>query len=224
MMPGEGGTSLPPRSGAGAPMQSPAMSRAPHRKWGLPAPLLVQIGRVATVSAYVEQELVIWTSALCAQETGGNPIDDLRISFGRLLSRWEGESAKRYDQATMQSLIRPSAETLASLWRARSAIVHGRWEALGSDEFRLAYWEQGKEKGVKKGPAVLRHFSKSYGLSAVEGVADELLSLLGRFYAFHDAAPPEPSRQRSGAPKPHRPSPSNTKRKAPRRPPSPSQG
>jgi hypothetical protein len=53
-----------------------------------PRTLLMQIGRVATTSALIEQETILHASAMAAQHTGGYPREFLRMSFVNLRKRW----------------------------------------------------------------------------------------------------------------------------------------
>src|SRR5580704_1761583 len=100
-------------------------------KGKIPDRLLIQIGRVATVSAYIEQEIILWASALFAQNTDGKPIEPLRMEFGRLRQKWYGEAVKKLDKTTVDKFIQPLNMELARVWPIRGMIIHGRWQRAG---------------------------------------------------------------------------------------------
>jgi hypothetical protein len=54
----------------------------------LPAHPMAQIGRTVTLSAKIEQQMILWANALHAQDTAGVPAEDLRMDFKRLREVW----------------------------------------------------------------------------------------------------------------------------------------
>ena len=156
----------------------------------LPTPLLVQLGRIATTTAYIEQEFVLWASAIYSQRTGGRPIEHLRMSFQRLLSKWHTEAVHHLDSDTVTKFINPLRNELNKRWPVRNAFIHGQWRSKGR-LFHVDWWEQTKQTG-------LRHYSYTVPLSDIRAHADAFDRLLVRLYRYHDQ-PPSPSPRKSGA-------------------------
>jgi hypothetical protein len=95
-------------------VESFAMSKSPLKP--LPARLLVQLGRIATTTAYIEQEFVLWASALYSQRTGGWPREHLRMSFQRLLSKWHSVAVHHLDADTLTKFVTPLRTQLNARW------------------------------------------------------------------------------------------------------------
>jgi hypothetical protein len=100
------------------------MSKTPLKP--LPTKLLVQLGRIATTTAYIEQEFVLWASAIYSNKTGGVPKEELRMSFQRLLSKWHSETVHHLDTKTVNTFINPLRADLSRMWPVRNAFIHGR--------------------------------------------------------------------------------------------------
>jgi hypothetical protein len=166
------------------------MSKSPLKP--LPARLLIQLGRIATTTAFIEQEFVLWASAIYSQKTGGHPREHLRMTFQRLLSKWHTEAAHHLDRKTLDKFIRPLRDDLNRAWPVRNAFIHGRWKRAGRYQYGVDWWEQSKEHG-------LRHYSYIVALSDVRRHADIFDRLLVRLYRYFDSRAPEPSPRKSGA-------------------------
>lgn len=148
------------------------------RGLAFPRSLLEQIGRIATTSAYIEQEIVLQASARAAQKTGGKPIEPLRTDFKRLREKWYSLCKENLDEKTVNKVIHPLNSDLAKMWPVRGYMIHGRWKIYGRAVYTVAWWEQ---------TDTLRHYERKHSLSDIETFANELLKVLGRLYAFADS-------------------------------------
>jgi|ERR1700674_2924465 len=143
-----------------------------------PEKLFTQVGRIAITSAYIEQEIILWTSALAAQDTGGNPIERLRMDFKRLRKKWYRLASKKLDKKTINKFIHPLNMDLAMLWPIRGAMIHGRWQILGGHRFRVRWWMQETQ---------LVEMQMDCTLKQVRDFASALSRCLKQIYAFHYA-------------------------------------
>jgi hypothetical protein len=139
----------------------------------LPASLLIEIGRIATTWAYIEQELILWTSALAAQDTGGVPEEHLRTDFKRLREKWYSLARAKLDRNLVDKVLHPINSQLSrdAIWRGY--VIHGRWRTFGRGKYKLLIWEQKEGKGLE-----LLEFDPT--LAELRALADRSLSLLGR--------------------------------------------
>jgi hypothetical protein len=166
------------------------MAAKKRLRYGIPVRLLTQIGRIAVASAYLEQEIKLWASALLAQNTAGIPAIGLERDFKRLRRMWFNEARKRLTPAELDKIVNPINSDLAILWKVRGMIIHGRWKHAGGDVYVVDGWEQ-RER--------LRHWSYTYSLAEVQEVADRLLAILAQLYAYFDqvALAPSPYKPRA---------------------------
>jgi hypothetical protein len=151
----------------------------------LPHRLLVQIGRVAAISAIVEQNIILWASALYAHDTGGDPIERLRMDFQRLREKWYAQASKRYDKTTFNKVIHPINSQLAKLWRLRGPIIYGVWKRAGNRQYHLSYFEQ-RDK--------LKTYSVTYTIGAVTNLANQIEKVLKQIWRHHARASPRKRR------------------------------
>jgi hypothetical protein len=157
-------------------------------KGAIPKRLLVQIGRIATTSAYIEQEMILWASALFSTDTAGRPIEPLRMAFGRLRQKWFEKVVKTLDKKTVDKFIRPLNKSLTHAWPARGLVIHGRWRHVSGWKYQVSYWEQKKQ---------LEHHSHVFTLRQVREIADGLDRILKILYRYFDSASPSPWRGKS---------------------------
>jgi hypothetical protein len=141
------------------------------RSKGLPDRLLIQIGRIATTTAYIEQEFVLWASAIYSVKTGGVPKEGLRMGFQRLLNKWRSEAVHGLDATTVKSFITPLMEDLTRGWPIRNRFIHGRWRHAGRLRYEVDMWEQTKEAG-------LQHYRHIFPLREIREVADDFDGIL----------------------------------------------
>src|SRR5208283_4837882 len=99
----------------------------PKSTHGLPNRFLIQIGRIATTTAYIEQEFVLWASAIYAQKTSGVPKEHLRLTFQRLLNKWHTEAVHRLPPKDVAKFIKPLRDDLSRMWPIRNYMIHGMW-------------------------------------------------------------------------------------------------
>lgn len=165
---------------------------------GLSKRLLVQIGRIATTTAFIEQEFVLWASAIYAQKTDGVPSEALDIGFQRLLNKWHSEAVHRLPRKEVAAFIKPLRADLSAMWPVRNYMMHGMWKAAGHQRFQVSWWEQTKRNG-------LQHYSKVFRLSEIRHIADHFELRLMRLYRYFDRAVPSPSPRKSGARQPRAP-------------------
>jgi hypothetical protein len=142
-----------------------------------PASLLVQIGRVASTSAHIEQETVLHASAMAAQRTGGAPQEFLRMNFAKLRNRWFQLCRENFAATYMEKWIDPLNRELADVWTQRGHIIHGRWKVLGRGKFEVHWYEQ-KHKG-------LEDYKVPYTLRELRSFADHLDRILREIHRFH---------------------------------------
>jgi hypothetical protein len=149
------------------------------RYW-LPDELLAEIGRVSTISAYIEQEIILWASALAAQDTGGDPIEKLRMDFKRLRVKWYDLAFRKNDEYVVNKFIHPLNSDLSKVWPIRGAIIHGRWSEIGENDeklYRIKWWEQIDQ---------LKELQIDITLKEVKWFADSLLKILQQLFSFHE--------------------------------------
>jgi hypothetical protein len=152
--------------------------------------LLIQIGRIATLSAYIEQEIILWTSALASQDTGGRPIEWLRMDFKRLREKWFGLAKKRNDMKTHDIFLLPLNDDLAKHWVIRRAMIHGKWFVIGRGRYEINWWEQ---------KDMLRPWRMKSTLSGVRNFANSLFHMLGQIDEHHRSYPaPKPYMRHPG--------------------------
>jgi hypothetical protein len=156
----------------------------------LPDRLLIQLGRIATTTAFIEQEFVLWASAIYSQKTGGHPREELRITFQRLLAKWHSEAAPRFDRKTREKFLTPLRIDLNRMWPVRNAFIHGRWKRTARYQYEIDWWEQTKKHG-------LRHYEYLVTLSDVRHHADIFDRLLVRLYRHFDSGWPSTSPRKS---------------------------
>jgi hypothetical protein len=169
------------------------MSKSPLKP--LPHRLLFHLGRIATTTAYIEQEFVLWASAIYARQTGGRPEAELRMSFRRLLNKWHSEAVHRIDPKTAQRVLSPLRADLNRLWPIRNAFIHGRWRPIGRYKYQVDWWEQTKADGLKR-----YGYGYIVSLSDVNRQATAFDRLLVRIYRYLDkAAGRSPSPRKRGA-------------------------
>jgi hypothetical protein len=169
---------------------------AKKRNTGYPKNVLVQIGRVATTTAFIEQEFIIWASALYAQSTNGKPTENLRMGFGRLLNKWWAEAQKRLGAKAVNKVIRPIYEDLRTTWPKRNLIIHGTWHRERRARYRINLWEQ--EKSLER-----KQFTLTLG--ELRQIADAFEKTLQRLYRYFDAAARPPSQRKSRRRRPGNP-------------------
>lgn len=156
-------------------------------KHGYPPNLLLHIGRVAIATAFIEQEFVLWASALYSQSTGGKPTEHLRMSFSRLLNKWWAEAQKRLDAKVIKS-IRPIYDDLRQMWPMRNIIIHGTWHPDGRSHYRINLWEQHKTLERKRLDLTIGDLGR---------IASAFERALGQLYRHFDQAAPASSPRKS---------------------------
>jgi hypothetical protein len=161
------------------------MARPKH---GYPPKLFIQVGRVATTTAFIEQEFILWTSALHAQSTGGKPTENLRMGFSRLLNKWWAQAQKRLDAKDVNKVVRPIYDDLREMWPTRNIIIHGTWYPQGRSRYRLNLWEQQNS---------LERIQLTLTLGELRRIADAFDRVLQRLYLYFDRLKPAPPRKSS---------------------------
>jgi hypothetical protein len=156
---------------------------------GLSKRLLVHIGRVATTTAYIEQEFVLWSSAIYSQKTRGVPKEFLRMSFQRLLNKWHSEAVHRLDGVTVRTFVTPLRRDLSKMWPVRNYIIHGKWRPIGRQRYEVTWWEQ---------TDALRRYRLSFALHEIREIADTFDRVLIRLYRYFDRSAPSPLPRKSG--------------------------
>lgn len=147
----------------------------------------MQIGRIATTTARIEQHFILWASALHALKTSGKPTEHLRMGFQRLLNKWNIEAKKRFSPQSFNSEISPLRKDLENWWPVRNYMIHGTWSQVGR-RYRVDLWEQHKS---------LEHFSQTFSLTEIRSVAIMFERFLKR---VNRVAQPSPSRKKSRKP------------------------
>jgi hypothetical protein len=151
--------------------------------------LLTQIGRIATTSAIIKQEIILHTSALAAQDTDGKPSEDLTAGFARLLeSRWYPLAKKHLGKDQFNKFAHPLNSKLRQALPIRGHIIHGRWYPEARGRYRVEWWEQTDD---------LRDYQASYTLKQITAFADDLDKMLEDIYYFHDTGLPPSSQKKS---------------------------
>jgi hypothetical protein len=126
----------------------------------LPRTLYAEIGKVIVIWAHIEQDIILHTSAMAAQDTDGKPLEYLRLDFKSLREKWYAECKKRFPETVMNTVVNPLCSNLAKLSRERGYVVHGLWSVVGRGKFHLHIFEQ---KGK------LESLSSDYSLSQLRG-------------------------------------------------------
>lgn len=108
----------------------------------LPRTLFEEIGKIVVLWATIEQDILLQTSALAAQETDGKTTDFLRLEFKRLRQEWLKLCRKHFSTHTINTIALPLNQELARLSDQRGLIVHGRWKPKGRGKFELDLFEQ----------------------------------------------------------------------------------
>ena len=137
----------------------------------LPRTLLAEIGRVAVIWAHIEQEMILHCSAMAAQDTGGKPIEYLRMDFKRLREKWYSLCKQRFDDEILDKLVHPLNSKLAPLSVERGYIIHGMWSVAGRGKYHLRIFEQKNDLDVKEAPyslSQLRRFVRASDRAAFE--------------------------------------------------------
>lgn len=157
----------------------------------LPKSLLAQIGRVATISAFIEQEIILHASAMASHETEGHPVEHLRTDFDRLRVRWYALCKKYLNDMDINKFIHPLNSELASAWPVRGFIIHGRWYPEARGKFRVEWWAQ---------TDTLRRYKKFITLAQLSHFADGLEKMLASIYRYHETGELPPSRKKQRSP------------------------
>ncbi len=126
----------------------------------LPRTLLAEIGKVSIIWAYIEQDLILHTSAMASQDTDGKPLEYLRMDFKRLREKWYSECKKRFPAQMVNKVVNPLNSNLAKLSLERGYVVHGLWSVVGRGKYHLHLFEQ------KTG---LESFHSDYSLQQLRG-------------------------------------------------------
>lgn len=140
----------------------------------LPPDLLTAIGKFATCWAVIEQDVMLTASAIAAQDTGGEPLEHLRLDFKRLREKWFALARAKIGET--KQLTQFNME-LANASKARGYMLHGIWQEESTTQFRVYWFEQTKEAG-------LQHYEISLSLTEVWAIADRLEDLCRRFQLF----------------------------------------
>jgi len=164
-------------------------------KGTIPPRLLAQIGRVATTSAYIEQEIILWASAIFSTDAGGRPIEPLRMEFDRLRQKWYHRVVQQLDKKTVDEFVHPLNMTLAHVWPIRGLIIHGRWRHVSGWKYQVNCWEQKEQLEYRSHIFTLR--SQIFTLRQVREFADELDRILRSLYLYFDSIAPAPWRHNS---------------------------
>ena len=108
----------------------------------LPRTLLAEIGQLVVIWAYIEQDMILHTSAMASQDTNGKTLEYLRMDFKRLREKWYSECRKRFPEAIFNKVVNPLNVNLAKLSQERGYVVHGLWSVVGRGKFHLHIYEQ----------------------------------------------------------------------------------
>ena len=108
----------------------------------LPRTLVAEIGKLVVIWAHIEQDIILHTSAMASQETGGKPLEYLRMDFKRLREKWYYECRKRFPKQILNTVVNPLNSNLAKLSLERGYVVHGLWSVVGRGKFQLHIFEQ----------------------------------------------------------------------------------
>jgi hypothetical protein len=141
------------------------------KRSGYPNTFLAAVGSIATTWAFVEQEILLQTSALASKATDGWPIENLRVDFKRLRERWYELAKAEVDTKTLNKIIHPINTELARLSPIRGYVIHGTWQVTGRGKYRVSWWEQKKE---------LQRHHADFTLADLRGFAAALLELYAK--------------------------------------------
>jgi hypothetical protein len=108
----------------------------------LPRTLYAELGKLSVIWANIEQDLIMQTSAMCAQDTDGVPIAQLRTDFKRLREKWYDECRKRFDAKVFNKVVHPLNMQLCRFAPVRGNCIHGLWSVRGRGKYELGYFEQ----------------------------------------------------------------------------------
>lgn len=135
----------------------------------LPRSLLQELGQVTVTWAEIEQHLILHASAMTAQDTGGDPITDLRSDFKRLRELWWKEVVRRFPADDVNRVFQPLNMRLAEASKSRGDLFHGTWARAGRGSYHWQAWEQRTSLETKEATLTLSE------LRAFNRGLDELL-------------------------------------------------
>jgi hypothetical protein len=166
-----------------------------HRPKGeIPPRLLVQIGRIAATSAYIEQQMFSWASGTFSTDAGGRPIEPLWMEFGRLQQKWYRRVVQQLDKKTVDEFVHPLNMTLTRVWPMRDLIIHGRWRHVSGWKYQVDCWEQNAQREYRSHIFTLR--SQIFTLRQLREFADELDRILRSLYLYLTVSRPKPKQAR----------------------------
>jgi hypothetical protein len=137
----------------------------------LPRTLLAEIGKVAVIWAHIEQELILHASAMASQDTGGKPVEYLRMDLKRLREKWYSLCQHRFDDEILNKIVHPLNSKLAPLSVERAHVIHGLWNVIGRGKYHLHIFEQKTGLEIKEADyslAQLRRFVRASQRASLE--------------------------------------------------------
>lgn len=108
----------------------------------LPRTLFIELGKLSVVWAHIEQDLILHSSAMAAQDTEGKTLEYLRMDFKRLREKWYSLCRERFDAKTFNKVVHPINTRLALLSPERGYAIHGLWSTTGRGKYHLRFFEQ----------------------------------------------------------------------------------
>lgn len=141
----------------------------------LPRTLLAEIGRIATTWAHIEQELILHASAMAAQDTDGEPVENLRSDFKRLREKWYALAVKNFLEPAVVKKMQAINMTLAARSKIRGYTMHGVWSVTKRGSYRVEWWEQRKS---------LEPWAQDFNLAELRHVGEEFAAILAQLCAF----------------------------------------
>jgi hypothetical protein len=147
----------------------------------LPRTLYAELGKLSVIWANIEQDMILQTSAMCAQDTDGRPIEYLRMDFKRLREKWYKECRKRFDAETFNKIVHPLNTKLAALSPERGHAIHGLWNAKKRGKYELLFFEQKQQ---------LASYRMDYSLKQLRGLVSASNLACKELYSFTTGAQP----------------------------------
>lgn len=141
----------------------------------LPRTLFEEIGKTIALWAVIEQDIMLQTSALASQKTGGKPTEYLRLDFKRLRKEWLKQCRERFSEHTINTIVLPLNQEMAARSEDRGNMVHGMWQHTGRGKFRLTMFEQ------KDG---LMHYEIDLTLKQIQQIRGATYLLCRRVHRF----------------------------------------
>ena len=102
--------------------------------------MLIEIGRLATIWAEIEQFLILDVSALTAVD--GVPTGHLRIEFRRLREEWIKSIKDKLGDRYFDKVCNPINQRLVDASESRGMVFHGTWRAVKRGSYRVEWHEQ----------------------------------------------------------------------------------